>query len=329
MIRVMPLPSNTAAAVLLIGTTAGCGATKLGDAEWHSRVRALAQNPQATGEVGSEGLLEGELKTWTRTRWALEVESPSGPSRHWTMTIDGPKAIPETFHTVSVVRTSATTVSGRPTETERTQATATGALLPGSITVQDDNGSITQSPAQFALAFLDRGVIAPCTTDVQAVPALHAHTPTTPGHSATGFDDLEQQSWAAFAMLSLIGTRNTGVRNLLVQLAQKPSWWSWLSGFNVDVKPVYDEAEPIVTDYGSGWRIPIEITINEDPAIYGSVDAVEPRGALELTAGIVAARGFAPNRPEHVIRAHLAAVTLNPDRGDEVPQQVSATIDWR
>ena len=73
----------------------------------------------------------------------------------------------------------------------------------------------------------------------------------------------------------------------------------------------------------------VEITINGDPALVGAVTALPARGALELSAGIVEFVGFAPDRPDDVLRLTLRSALGPPGLGEDgVPPKIIRAEHW-
>ena len=287
----------TAAACALLSS---CGATRIDDVEW----KLLAADVAASGDAVELGashprLLKDPILVSTRLHFDIERTNASGEIDRWQLTIEAPgsSATPDQALT--------TTFTGKLENGVQFEEKKKAALYVGKLLVSKNDGETEESEASFGLGLLRAGFIDAC---IAAEEVLQKDDPSAPQHLA-----LHRRTLATLMplfVLSQIVKDNKSMRKLLKDTVQFPSWWNLLS-LSINVGPFANvwEAKRVDTPLGPGWRIPFKLTINGDPALYAHITVVEPTGALQLSAGLIALDGFAPDRPDEPIRIRFAGCT--------------------
>ncbi len=302
--------------VLLLLTLGSCGAVRMEESDWHGRTSELAQQ-QVLGDqsidAGERSYLQGPLVCGSQALYRVEWSRGEEASERWELEITAPRS-PKDREGSLIVWSAA----DRPEGEHRLGFRA--ALYEGLISVRPEEGAAEESAARLALGFLKQGFDASC----------EAFSESQEGQEWTA--ELGERlgvEGCAIISMSTIANENKAARGLLMRVVQFPSWWTWLvPTVNVSFKPAFHEAERVETPLGPGWRFPVELTIKGDPAFYARVTAIEPTGVLEMTAGIVEAVGFAPDRPDEPVRLHLVGAR-GPTAIEIGGEQVKADIPIR
>ena len=271
---------------------------RLDGAAWRDRVRTLEAKPvEASAKVQVPPTLQGpllaksfliyELKRGAEDVWDIRCEGPDRndqPIDSWagvTLTSPGNQR--------SAVVKSARVYSGRINIARRGQKSKDELLL-------------------LALAFTGKGLFHACSVlgpmDAEEFAAEGGAEETSEAYVG-GF-------LSGFAA-SFTVQRSKEIASLLAKFMQ---WPSGLLGIDYDAPVTFQPdvlgAEPCSTEFGPGWRVPIEVQVDGEQAFVGTVTVVEPGGALNLSAGVVGAAGFAPHRPNETVRLRLTGAHAPP-----------------
>ena len=111
-------------------------------------------------------------------------------------------------------------------------------------------------------------------------------------------------AWATCREFLSVVRRSDSLRSLL-EKAVAVSLWSVLRKFSVKVSawPRTREAVP----HGNGYRFPLTILVNGDPALDCSVVATEPRSPLNVGAGVLSIVGVRPGERKPTVTLRLLA----------------------
>lgn len=264
----------------------------LEEEEWQSRSRSLSRVdvPEAIDDRGEE-FLATPLIAGSRLRYRLQREAGES-SRTWTVTLTGPLGLNDADHVYT-----ATLKHRSDAASEAVNHSVKTTLFNGTFAVEDDAGNTETARARLPLGFFRSGLV----VHPEGSQAAGAR-----GDGEPGYTEREVVAIASLMSMSLVASENRLVRSLMLEVVQRPSLLKLLtSGFQVTLSSDLRKDEPVDTVWGPGVRIPIELLINGDSALVGTLTAVAPRGALELAAGIVEFVGFAPHRPDEVLRLSL------------------------
>ena len=299
---------------------AGCGATRLEEADWKKRTTVLAaergaEDPEAT--VLSDG--SGALLTGTRAIFVIERGPKDGPKKRWDVFLDGPANLRKEGGSYATLSFDGELEDGTPVREHR-KAYA----YPGLLTVSSESSgrvSIECGQALMPLGLMQGGLLESCQLASQPPPEDDMA-------SDEKLVYLSQYLSHLFSLLSMsqMANNSPAIRKLMLETVQFPSWWSLLT-LSVKVEPVLNvlDAEPVDTAYGKGFRIPMELKLNGDPALYATVTVVEPKGALILSSGIIALDGFAPHRPDDVLTVRFVGSEQLPTDGPPLPMALGYT----
>ena len=177
--------------------------------------------------------------------------------------------------------------------------TQTAPLVPCAFAlVPQRDGMPLETQLDLALEFLAPGVARACTAAYRA-------------RLVSSFDkEALAAAVRAFRAMSYAAGHDLGVRRMVYRVAQMPNWWRWWTMFPaVTVHADYADVQPVDTDFGKGWRLPIVLRVKGDDAMYGTLLVVEPKGVLCMTAGVVAFDGFQPDEPGRRVRVQIVGAT--------------------
>lgn len=185
-------------------------------------------------------------------------------------------------------------------------------LFEGGLWIAPDDEMPERELAMFPLAALGQGMT--------GAPELFAGWEEGDPAPA-GMESIGEHMIAVFA-LSILANESQAGRPLISELVQMPSWWTFLTlRFDLSMIPDFTRAVPVAYRDREAWGIPVEFRINGDPALYALLVAVEPEGALILSAGIVHAVAIAPDRPARIVQVELVHVP-------ELPADAPALITF-
>ena len=294
---------------------AGCGATRLDEADWKKRTAALASEGLVVAPLehpvdASQGPASAPLLTGTRANFVIERGPKDGRKERWDVSLDGPSHPRKRGGLNVTVSFEGATEDGTPiVERRKTYG------YPGVIRVASNGGSSESGEANFPLGLMQEGLLDSC--------AVIAETP-----NPESFDDERRVQYfkrcAAhlFPLLAMsqVANNTPTIRKLLLETVQFPSWWSLLT-LSIDVQPSVEivDAKPVTTAHGDGYQVPFELLINGDAAFYATMTVVQPTGALILSSGIIALDGFAPHRPEETLSLRFTGSEQLPTDGSPVP----------
>lgn len=299
----------------------GCGAARLDDAEWKRRTARLAEDSAPTLQGGSRPDTEPAQEApavlaATRMRLVIERGPKGGAKKRWDVTLDGPSQAKKTGGANCTVSLD---FSGEDGVHFAEKRRAYG--YPGTLTVSANGSAPESGDALLPIGLMQIGLVESC--------AL-ASGPLKEGElsDAERPQFIKQYTSHLCPLLAMTQMfhESSAMQKLMLQTIQIPNWWSLLTR-GVNMQPMVDimGAERVLTDYGTGYRIPVELSINGDPALYATITAVEPRGPLILCSGIVAVDGFAPHRPDEVLSVRYVGSEQLPTEGP--PERIPATFE--
>ncbi|MCB9914635.1 MAG: hypothetical protein H6828_05730 [Planctomycetes bacterium] len=291
---------------------ASCLATRMDKDEWQQRTGDLA----ATAVPAQEALpgarwLEGDLVAGASVRYRVERVGRDGELDTWDLVFTAPTPPGEVQGTL-YCRLSGATLDGEPA-----QRNVASPMFRGAFAARAGDGEYETSEASYALGFTSVGLGRAC----ELVHGADGEAPTT---------DLQDPEFcASYGTLLAFATLcndNSEARSLLLSLVQMPSAWRWIvPTLEISAGADLAGAERVTTALGEGWRIPVELGIKGDPALYAQVTTVTPRGALQLTGGVVEVSAIAPDQPERPIRVRLVEA-CGPAEGDAIVFRVGWTL---
>lgn len=265
--------------------------TRMEASAWRDRVKTLEAAPvEAALEVELPATLKGPLLA----KSFLIYELRRGDKDVWDIRFQGPERNRQSIDSWAAVTL---TSPGN----ESTAVVKSAKVYSGRVNVARRGKKSDDELLLLALAFTERSlfdaceVLAPMSPEAIAAPENVERTGGAyVGASLSGFA-------ASFTV-----QRSKTIASLMAKVMQ---WPSGLLGVDHDAPvsflPDVLAATPCNTDFGPGWRVPLEVLVDENQAFVGQVTVVEPGGALNLSAGIVEVSGFAPHRPGEPVRLRL------------------------
>ncbi|MEM6569736.1 MAG: hypothetical protein AAF957_15105 [Planctomycetota bacterium] len=287
---------------------AACGAVRLEEGDWRARAHALSRVGETpTFSARGENLVSPPLFAGSRLAYDLEHRR-NGATNRWRVRLTGPSGPDDIDQSYTVTATA-----DRDGPDAGAQRKVGCALYRGTLTVEEDDGSAESTDALLALGFFRNGLL----VDPE-------------GDGGSVLDEPQILRGASLVAMSMLASKNTLIRGLLRDVVQRPSLLKMvLLRFDVVASADWTDTETVETGWGRGVRFPIEITINGDPALVGAVTGLPARGALELSAGIVEFVGFAPDRPDDVLRLTLRSALGPPGLGEDgVPPKIIRAEHW-
>lgn len=147
-------------------------------------------------------------------------------------------------------------------------------------------------------------------------------------------EDERRFGFYTFTMSAAMALSNNELcQRLLLRIAKQPSWWSVLTnrGVSVGIQPTPDDSDqPVTIRLGNqmfdGVRTPMQIIVNDKPAVFLDVYAAPIRGPLGVTNGIVLIEARHPTDPDRRATLRLAGTrAIELDEGDLPP---STIVGW-
>jgi hypothetical protein len=171
------------------------------------------------------------------------------------------------------------------------------------IQVHDQQGeALSSSTADAAVDFLGAGFI----------DAIERYRELGPALDRDAFRALALESRpVAFAVSELL-REDSGLRDLAMRLVDKSLAWTaiWNLGLVLQIETDEDNAEPAawapVPDTRA-YRMPVQLSVNDRPALRAMALVVEPAGPLGIVAGVVEAAGFRASDDRFRFAARLVA----------------------
>ncbi|MFT5733798.1 MAG: hypothetical protein ACJAZN_001965 [Planctomycetota bacterium] len=280
--------------LLVLGSClASCASpVRVDEADWRERVRGLstAEAVDASAPVKLPPTLQGPLLA----KSLLNYELTRGEGETWDIRFQGPE------HSVQSVDSWASVTLTSPGQGGNAMVKS-ARVYSGRINVARRGAETDDKLLLLPLAFLDESLFRACAAlgpmeleDFQRAANVKEIGDAYIGGFLSGFA-------ASFSV-----QRTERISSLMSQVMQWPSGWIGKDGdAQVMLRPDVLSAEPCDTAFGPGWRLPLEILAGEAQAFVGEVTVVEPGGALNLAAGVVEITGFAPNRPNKILRLRL------------------------
>jgi hypothetical protein len=184
-------------------------------------------------------------------------------------------------------------------------------------TVADADGAVlAQTAPQLPWQCLARGCAVACWQVDRAV-AGRPELRGTDGLYAHLDANLLAEAVVSTMSLVQVAQHDTVLAPLLWQVVQRPSLWSLVTGLgaHIVVRPRFHECQALGDDRGGAgpcWRLPIDVAVNDTPALRAElvVAAADPPRAL--CAGIVAAVARHPVDPGIAFTAVLLAARRGP-----------------
>jgi hypothetical protein len=131
--------------------------------------------------------------------------------------------------------------------------------------------------------------------------------------SGTARGEAAGYAWQSLRELMRVVRNSPVLRDILWQVISKPSLFSIIGHFGVHVRQHehFDKARAGAPFAAGGelptWEVPVEVTINDAPALRSIVVATEPRSPWNLCAGIVALTAVHPHDPQVTFSMRLLA----------------------
>jgi len=262
---------------------------KLDRKEWQDRAVEL-ESLGHDALPGDPACYEGPLRCGSRVAFRVVRSRPGRPEDRWEIVLtapDSPRSIAGTL-----------TGEGSLTGAESTfDMSCRATVFEGELLIKDGDGGEERSVLQLPLGMLAMGIGGSC--DI-------LERKDSGKEPKDGDHRLLSRSLLASLAMSTMANNSKAAFKIAFELIQFPSWWSWIvPTLNINMQPDLAGAVRVNTPIGPGWRVPLEILIKGDPGFYTTVTAVEPRGVLNMSAGIIEAVGFAPDRPDHEVRVTL------------------------
>lgn len=308
-----PRPSRLlAAAPLVLALLPGCGATRLDESAWRGRVDTISANvsEKTPGDSGREhapltpsdvSAMTGPLTINNEVRYSLTRGRGAESRDRWNLTIHGPRMAQSVQQ--GTIKVTSTSKGASPDKMQLIARMYKGELTVTEVdgdaqeTPSDDQADAESTEALLGLAFLDGALF-------HAAASLSAYDiqDLKENGAPDGVRETYLRGLGSLLSMAYVANNNKTVRSLLREVVQWPSWWTLLSfSVSVSIDADWFSAVQVETPYGPGWRFPLELSVNGDPAFYATVTVVEPAGALLLVAGIVEIAGFAPHRPDDTV----------------------------
>lgn len=311
---------------LAVAVLAGCSSVRIPDEEWQNGTNTLAAAgesvlPTLDAVRFETGVLIDPVRVGSRLHYELSYASADeGADEVWTLDIEVP--VERDDEPAYVVRSTERRLIPFG---ERSNAEHRAETVQAIVVATGPDGRRDESRARVPLPFLRHGIAADCATYHQLAQADQPRaTPTltmsfskprpdpafesfgtTPPTEPLGMHALRN----LFAVSGLVSS-NATVRGLAMRFGQLPSVWALATrGIDASIDHELLDCEPVETPFGPGWRFPVSLEISGTPTFYATITVVEPRGALQLTAGVVALDGFAPHRPNRPLRVRLVGAT--------------------
>lgn len=297
----------------------GCGAARLDDAEWKQRTARLAEESAPTLKGRSRSDTESAeeqpaILAATRVRFVIE-RGPKGVAKdRWDVTLDGPSQGKKKGGANCTVSIDFGGEDGTPIK-ERRRAHA----YPGTLTVTAGSSAPESGDVLLPIGLMQIGLMESCALATGPLKEDELTDEQRPQYIKQYMSHL-----GSLLAMTQMFHESAAMQKLMLQTIQIPSWWSLLTQ-GVNLQPTVDimGAERVLTDYGAGYRVPVELAINGDPALYATITAVEPRGPLILCSGIIAVDGFAPHRPDEILSVRYVGSEQLPTEGP--PETIPAT----
>ena len=239
----------------------GCGATRLEDSEWQ---RLTGEQARSRGEGGDSlraaaAIPADPLRTEASARYIIERGRSGEATDTWAVTISAPDEAGAQRTGHFTVRMSGKTDDG--TSFDRTAVTK--AYL-GSISVSKNGGDPEVTDSILPVGITRLGFFDSC----ELWAGLETEQVAATASERLSFVETHMDYFFALFALVKVADENKAVRKLLLNVIQFPSWWSLLT-LSVDFEPKIDLtlAEAVDTAFGPGYRIPLELRINDDPAL--------------------------------------------------------------
>ncbi|QDV08136.1 hypothetical protein Poly30_36720 [Planctomycetes bacterium Poly30] len=296
------LPAAHAVTLVVTLAVAGCASPiRVEESDWRPRVHDLsrpapAEVVDASAPVTLPTTLQGPLlvKSFLRYELTRGARDPAGDGDVWEIRFQGPERPVQSVDSwASVTLTS---------PGNRQAAMVKGArVYSGRINVARRGKETDDALLLLPLAFTDDSLFRACEVlgPMDLEEFQRASDVETIGDAYIG-------GFLAGFGASFTVQRSSALRSLMSDVMQWPSGWLGKDDDAlVALRPDALSAEPCSTPFGPGWRVPVEITAGETQAFVGEVTVVEPGGALKLAAGVVEVTGYAPHRPDEVLRLKL------------------------
>ncbi len=302
--------SHRSIALVALLASACASPTRMEASAWRDRVRTLQAEPI---ESAAEDEIPAALKGPLLAKSFLKYELRRGDKDVWDIHLKGPERNRQSVDSwASVTLTSP--------GNQRAAMVKSARVYSGRVNVARRDKKSDDELLLFALAFTDRALFDAC--EVLGPMSLEEFAAST-DVKETG--DAYVGAFLGGFAASFTVQRSKTIASLMAKVMQ---WPSGIFGIDheapVSFQPDVLAAERCSTAFGPGWRVPLEVTVDESQAFVGQVTVVEPGGALNLASGIVEVSGFAPHRPEEPIRLRL--IGAHAPRTDHLAQKAIDTL---
>ena len=239
--------------------------------------------------------LEGPLLARSELEYVLRRSSAEDDPEHWLLKLRAPEM-------PTKPRGGWTSMTTRPDTPPERFVHRRAKPYRGTFSIYEKGQEVAKNGLVLPLAFFGTPLFKAC----ELAQSTSQDELNASGHTGEA-DDPVASARAAFTAMALAAGRNPAVETILKETVTWPQGGLFSKPDLVfGLEPDLFGARPVSTQFGPGYRLPVEFQINGAPAFFGSFTVVEPRGALLLTAGVVEVVGFAPHRPDHRVHVALA-----------------------
>lgn len=286
-----------------LAVIAGCRSAPVDPAAARAAVAARA-TAESDGHRIDDALLDRPLRTGDRVDFSIVRSNDDGSvDREWGLSVIGPT---EPFSPQSYDFYARIDVNEREHREHWRSSIHAGTVV--AVEGDEDRES---AEGMLALGMFERGLV----EGLERGFVIHGSM-SIEGEDKTDYSKTLRpliRAIAQFQSIAQVVTTHPLPRKIVMANVDRPSLLSLIGGIDIGAMPSVYEAEAVETEFGPGFRIPFDITVNETLAFVGAVTAVEPRGVLTLTAGVVAIEGAAPSRPNRVLQVRLVGAQAGED----------------
>lgn len=289
---------------------ASCHVAEMSRDDWQAQVRR-AYDPTEAAWPGESACYSGGLLCGSSVQFRVTCDASDEAREEWIVRLVAPRESAASGQRFTVFARDELAKS-------LLREQAISSVHEGEVHVSRAGVLQASDVAMLPIAALQAGLATSC-EDLQAVEEVR--------DLPVGEVRRLSSSIVASIALSTVLRESSAARSLAQRFAQMPAWWKWIDPrLDITMSCDYARAEPLEFGGRPAWGIPVELRIKGDPAFYAWLVAVKPRGVLSMTAGVVCAVGFAPDRPERIVHVDLATAALGPE-GVAAPR-IAGVLRW-